>query len=209
MFQVAQFFRKFFTSFLRVGIVFSLVSESFNCAFLFKRFPYQIEEIDFYKRRVVIRCRGLRTIVKTSFEEAVYNADLIAGLSPIQACALGGYFGRAFRDQHGDDHKTSHKKASNMSFLLKNNTGKYCISFQDRSGEVGYFDRHTRKEFLQQPLEIVKDSYLISQFDPSQACYLGLLAGLSIEKEIELDKKLGHRAESKKPTQKPHLRLVK
>jgi len=192
-----------------LGLVISLMSTSYKSVLASRGATYRIEEIDACSRKLIIRCRGLRTVIKTSFEEAVYNADLIAGLSPIQACALGGHFGRAFRDQHGDDHKTSHKKASSMSFLLKNKTGKYCISFQDRSGEVGYFDRNTRKEFLQQPLEIVKDSHLIAQFDPSQACYLGLLAGLSIEKEIELNKKLGHRAESKKPTQKPHLRLVK
>jgi len=94
--------------------------------------------------------------------------------------------------------------------LLSNKTGQYCIAFQDRSGEVGYFDQKTRKEFLQQPLEMVKNTYLISQFDPSQACYIGLLAGISMEKKIKLEAK----GESVKTTKRvssvrPHLRVVK
>lgn len=60
-------------------------------------YSYKLEEIDFKANKVVIRCRGLRTVIKTSLEEAVYDYSLIQGLSPMEACMLGGYLGRYLR----------------------------------------------------------------------------------------------------------------
>ncbi len=163
-------------------------------------FSFKLEEIDFKANKVIIRCIGLRTIIKTTLEEAVYDASLIRGMSPIEACMLGGYLGRYLKIPRENQQPIS-KKTNQFSFLLSNKTGRYCIAFQDRSGEVGYFDRETKKEFLRQPLEIVKDSHLISLFDPSQACYIGLLAGSSLEKAISVVKKSA--------STKPNLRIVK
>ncbi|PIQ42386.1 MAG: hypothetical protein COV52_05175 [Gammaproteobacteria bacterium CG11_big_fil_rev_8_21_14_0_20_46_22] len=76
------------------------------------------------------------------------------------------------------------KRAKKMNFLLSDKSGRYKIVFQNRNGEIGYFDQKSRQEFVEHPLTLVKNDYIISEFDSSQACFIGILAGVSIEKAI-------------------------
>lgn len=173
------------------------------------RFSYRLEEIDAGSNKVIVCCRGLRTIIKTSLEEAICNSALISGLSPMESCILGGYFGRALKNSQHSSREIS-KKAGGLSFLLSNKKGQYCMAFQNRSGEVGYFDQKTKKEFLAHPLEIARNPSLISKFDSSQACYIGVLAGLNFEKLIQLENEATKNTKLKKSgSQPPLLRIVK
>lgn len=147
--------------------------------------PYHLEEIDINAAAVVIRCRGTRSIIRMSLAEAVFDPHITSGLSPQQACYLGGYYGRLLRQSLVKGKAL--RKAKSMSFLLNDQQGQYRIAFQNRNGDLGYIDQKTGKEFIEAPLTIVSNEHIIKQFDPSQACYIGMLAGLSLERDIQHD----------------------
>ena len=164
--------KKKFINFLKKLIALSVFNQN-SC---------RIVEINTRKQEVVFHIKNRAIFIKSTFSEAIADLSIIDGLYSSEACWLGGYFGRALRSSFtGGD---ALKKAKSMSFLLKNARGQYQILFQNRSDEVGYYDKKTKKEYLEHPLTIANNEYIISRFDPSQACYIGILAGISMEKAI-------------------------
>lgn len=158
-------------------------------AIMFRRDPpYHIEEVSVKAQTILVRCRGTRTAFKITFESAISGSWLVPGLDSGQAAMLGGYYGRALRA--ATEGREVLKKVKNMSFLLSNKRGRYKIVFQDRNGDIGYYDQKTRQEFVEHPLTIVSNDYIISEFDSSQACYIGILAGVSLEKAAFSSKSL-------------------
>ncbi len=114
-------------------------------------FSYKLEEIDFKANKVIIRCRGLRTVIKTSIEEAVYDYSLIQGLSPVEACMLGGYLGRYLRVPR-EANQAESKKANHFSFLLSNNFLILLVSVKtwvlaDSNGVTEHPSNHTSPSF--------------------------------------------------------------
>lgn len=170
-------------------------------------FPYVLEEIDMKSHVVIIRCRGTRTVIKQRIESLISDMVTIKGLSPKQACLLGGYYGRALRAaMEGRD---ALKKAKSMSFLLSNNHGHYKVLYQNRDGGIGYINQKTSREFVEHPLVIATSEHIISEFDSSQACYIGILAGISMEKAISMDEKLGTHKFEELLNKRPKLRIIK
>ena len=150
---------------------------------------YTIEEINFKSQMATVRCRGTRRAIKQSFESIVGDTEILGGLSSIHACWIGALYGRVLRASF--EKKSALRKANNMSFLLKNKKGKYSFIFENRTGEIGYLDQKSKKEFIEHPLTIARDNRIISRFDPSQACYIGMLAGISLEKALSMDERTG------------------
>lgn len=166
---------------------------------------YCIEEIDTNTQEILLRCRGTDTIIKLTYEAAISDAMILEGLSAEQACLLGGYYGRVMRAESGN-HK---HRAMKMKFLLHKHSGYYRIISQDRTGKIAYVDTSDNKEYVEYPLTIVSSRHIISKFDPSQACYLGMLAGVSIEKTLQSDKKNNEDQLHQMAAQRPKLRVVK
>jgi hypothetical protein len=100
----------------------------------------------------------------------------------IEASLIGGYYGRVLHASSKEKNIMQHSK--NPNFVLKKKTGIYQITMRNRQGEIGYFNRLSRKEFIEHPLAIINHKHIISNFDPSQACYIGMLAALSLTKQI-------------------------
>lgn len=146
---------------------------------------YRIQDINDKNHKVTVRCSGSRAIIVTHLMAIVGQAKIISGLSPEQACFLGGFYGRALSKNLGGIE--AFKKARKLQMLLQNNCGRYKIIYQNRDGEVGYFDQKKQIEYLEHPLDIVNQTSLIMGFDPSQACYLGILAGIELEKKLAKD----------------------
>lgn len=165
----------------------------------------RIEEIDTKKQSVAVTYRGVKTIIKMSFYEAICDTELIAQLSPIQACYLGGYYGRALRSSL--EGRQTLRPEKNMSFLLNDLQGRYKIIFLNRDGNIGYYDKKTDQEFVEHPVVIANNKLLLSRFDPNQACYIGIEAGMSIEKALSSNQ-FSEQLQNliKKP---PKLRIVK
>lgn len=165
----------------------------------------RIEEIDTKKQTVSVIYRGSKTIVKMSFDEAIGDEELIKQLSPQQACYLGGYFGRAFRASINGGKPLKQRK--NTSFSLSDKQGRYVILFLNRNGDIGYYDKKTGQEIEEHPIKIANNKMIISRFDPSQACYIGIQAGLSMEKALSSGKLKGELQNLVK--KRPNLHVVK
>ena len=95
-----------------------------------------------------------------------------------------------------------------MSFLLTNTRGRYTISSEKRTGEIKYYDKKYKREYLEHPITIASNDYIISEFDSTQACYIGILAGICMENTKVRDERTGQQQLEillKKP---PKLRFV-
>jgi len=167
---------------------------------------YEIVEVDISQSKATLRLVGKSVLTQYDFSQLVGDSTILSGLSAEQACLLGGCYGRAMRVSF--EKGGALKKVKNMSFLLKNTQGKYRIVFQNRTGEIGYFDKKTKQEFIEQPLTVASNEHIISKFDPSQACYIGILAGISMEKTLSRDKKTGQNQLEALLRKSPKLRIV-
>jgi len=154
--------------------------------FVERTYSYVLEEVNMARQEAVVRCSGTRTIMKFTLEALVGDMIIIQGMSPAHACLLGGCYGRILRAAM--EGREVIKRVKKLDFLLSNRTGRYRIVFQNRRGEVGYIDKKSRQEFVEHPLTIVNNKHIISEFDSSEACYIGILAGSTVEKAIGSEK---------------------
>ncbi len=167
---------------------------------------YRIAEINTQTQEVVFHIRNKGVFLRCSLSEAIAINTIINDLTPWDACLLGGYFGRVLRTSVKKG--IALKKAKSMSFLLKDNGSQYKIVFQNRDGKIGYIDRKQKREFLEHPVTIANAQHVISKFDPSQACYIGILAGISIEKSIQVDERTGQHTLDNIMNKRSTLRII-
>jgi len=184
-----------------VNNIFNKINRYFNG----NRDTCRLLEVNVSKQEVKFQIKMKLPILTCSIGEAINELNLVSHISTIEACYLGGHYGRIINAGWYDD--TIAKKANKaMSFLMKNNAGRYQILYKDRSGDICFYDRKLQKEFTKSPLSIANNENLISLFNSSQACYIGILAGLQFRKTAlrhDVDE-LNYRTEKK-----PQLRLVK
>jgi hypothetical protein len=93
---------------------------------------------------------------------------------------LGYFYGRCYRFSQANTSNT--KRLSPSPLLLKKNSGRYKILYHHRDGSISYTDCRDQREFTEYPQSILNNSHIINNFDSTQACYIGMLAGLSYEK---------------------------
>jgi hypothetical protein len=162
--------------------------------------PLRLEEIDINKKQVIIRSHGAHTFIKLSLAEALGDPSLIANLHPKQACMLGYYFGISYAKRKASA-KESILKQNTQGFLLQFKKGRYKIISLDRKGDVTYINTKNNDIYNENPMLLVAKDEIIKHFDPSQACYLGILAGINQQKQQQ------NINTAKKP--KPFLRVIK
>ena len=154
---------------------------------------FRIEEIDLNTSTVIVHRIGSHTIFKLPIADVMCDAEIISNIPSEQACWLGYYCGKMCNKTLLEDY--SH------TFSIRSIQGNYKISSQDRKGNIVYFNSKTQEIFTATPIEICENENVIKQFDPSQACYIGILAGKAVDK---------HGAQIFFPkSKKPHLTLVK
>jgi hypothetical protein len=163
---------------------------------------FHIEEIDFPMNRALIRFIGTRTLIKTTIIELIQDPKILQSLSATQACWIGGCYGRYL--QNSLDQNKAFSNISLETFSLKEDKGIYRIISRDRSGEISYMHKKTKILYIKKPLDIVLNEKIINSFDPTQACYLGILAGVSLTKNHLDDVK-----KIRKNNDKPILKLIK
>lgn len=182
---------------------------SFFSKGLFERLNYpicRIAEIDISSQKVLLHVRHKAIFIKATFSEAISDGAIIGNVSPWEACWLGGHFGRALRaNQEG---RGALKKAKKLSYLLSANGGRYRVVFEDREGRIGYLDTKTGREFVEHSVTIATNDMIINRFNPSQACYIGILAGIRMERAIASDGKSGGSNAIKILNVPPRLRSV-
>lgn len=128
----------------------------------------RLEEVNLETEEIIIYCRGTRTIVKSKISDVVMDIAIIQNLTAVQASWLGYYYG-------SKSHFVNQKRKGLSLNCFK---GKYQIISQDRKGEVTYQEINSKKIYKANPIDILSDESLIGDFDPTQACYIGILSGI-------------------------------
>lgn len=165
---------------------------------------YRIVEVNTDSQEMTFCAIGKSVLLKRKFSDAVGDNNLISGLLPMDACWLGGYYGKSLKDNIAGRNKF--KKSTHISHLLDNPLSQYRIFSIKRNGDIVYCDKNSKVELSGLPLILARDESIISRFHPTQACYIGVLAGLNFEKKLQSTNKDSLEFVCKKP---PSLRLVK
>ncbi len=147
-----------------------------------KKYACEIKSFNLDNRNVSIACYGIRIItIRSSISEIITDPNIIANLPSYQASLLGYYYGKLYSPTSISTNPNKYKKAG---FILrpglKQNriisiNNKYVLIYSDDKG--GTFKTH--------PMRIIQSKNIINQFEPSQACYIGILAGLQINSQGE------------------------
>jgi hypothetical protein len=165
--KILFFFKKFY-DFLKLQLKKNLSIENPLC---------RIEEIDTFKKTVLIHCQGIEAPIKFRFREIIFDIAILDNLSSLQASWIGYYYGKEyFHELHED------RRSQNFEFLQKQTGKRFEIILQDRKGNIVYQDKQNKTTFALTPLKIITHKNLISGFDALQACYIGLLVGIAASK---------------------------
>lgn len=165
--------------FAKASCFFSSVKNFSLSAMSIQEFAYRIEEINVVTNRIVIQCYGMRTLIKTTFSEAIYDSTILHGLPPKQASWLGYYYGKSLWETSAN--KKTNKKQE-INFLPRFNKERFKIISMDRYSNITYLDMTLNKTYTEYPVEIIKNKYVITHLGSSQACYIGILAGMEATK---------------------------
>ncbi len=146
------------------------------------RFACEIKEFNLQSREVLIHCYGVRIIIiKSSISKVITDPNIVVNLSSNQASWLGYYYGKLYTSSQNDELLVKFK---NGGFFLRISCGRYkMVAYNNKI--LTYTDIKTNKIYKGSPISIFQNNYLISQFDPSQACYIGMLVGLIVAKQGE------------------------
>ena len=150
---------------------------------------------------VLLHIKHKNIFIKQTFSEIISTPSILDGLSCKHACWIGIYYGKALR--MALESKKNHKNFYKPNYLLKHKHGLYKIISENRNGTIDCLHIRTKKELNATPLLISQDEKLLKLFDPSQACYIGILAG------IEISKRENRQSEIRDIYKAPYLRVVK
>lgn len=167
-----------------------------------RRINYRVLDIDLENDRVEMHFRGRRTVFYRCLSEVITDRRIITSLSSQQACCLGFNYGRLF---------LSDRLSSNyapFSLPIKYKKVGYNIIAQTRSKEIVYTDSVTGNQYVEHPFAIIQNEYVMTRFDPGQACYLGFLAGIYFEKAKQSNKMKRKNGLEYLFSQRSHLRAV-
>jgi hypothetical protein len=167
---------------------------------------YKIVEIDMGNQSVLFRVCGSSATMKHYITEAISDNLLLSGLSPIDACLIGLCYGKLLKRSIDRGYKLIKNPFS--GYQLSAYKGQYKILSLDRNGEITYIDSKTQFTHSKLPTDLVQNDDLIRDFDPSQASYIGTLAGISKSSKIAIiEPKVSIQKAS--VCKEPKLRLVK
>ena len=118
---------------------------------------------DIETQELFFQLRMKSSICKILLIDAVNHPRLIQMLSPVEACWLGGYYGRYSRAQL--QNKRLKQEKTHFSYTLKNSDSRYQIISLNRENQLTYFDQHQKQNHTQFPHLLATDYKTISLFD--------------------------------------------
>jgi hypothetical protein len=137
----------------------------------------RIEKIDLNKKNVFIYCIGTTSLIKLSFEEALFDTVLLASLPPKQASWIGYHYGKLY-NQPIKHNNLLYKN----EFSFRKSEKRFTLISQNRNGNISYLDRMTNEVITGSVLEILTTDILIDKFESLEASYLGILGGILASK---------------------------
>lgn len=143
-----------------------------------KRTLCRIEEINILKKFIIVHCLGVNAPIKLSFDDLISDYVLLSNLPPKQASWIGYYYGKYYNDLINNKHKCITK----FDFTEESSTGKFKILMLNRKGDLIYTDKEGIKSHIISPINAMNNEAIIANFDPIQACYIGVLVGIKYKK---------------------------
>ena len=131
-----------------------------------------------------LQCINTSAIFHAKIYEIVFDQDILCGLHPIQACYIGIEYANFIKKSRNqlELKKIQHENFNKYSSCRY---GNYSLSYQNRFGELSFINTITSDEFIMDPRDIALNQGLISEFDASQAFYIGLVAGIKINNPVK------------------------
>jgi hypothetical protein len=174
-----------------------------------KNIIYRIVEIDAQHNIFSLQIKGRNLLIKKDFFDTISTENLVQNMSALDASSVGFYCGRLFYASKSSS-ENPEKNSFNFPFALTHQHGRYELIGQDlRTQEITYIDKVNSVQFKELPTAVIQSDYIINKFDPTQACYIGVLAGRLIEKTIARDKTPSSKTIEKLLQKKPQLRVIK
>lgn len=143
---------------------------------------------DVKRKEAVFRLKMKSSVFKVALMDAIQDAKLIYTLTAVEACWLGGYYGRYLRAVM-DGKITSFGQVALGAPIKSNSNAQYHMLSFNRDNELTYLDCIEKKIQRRHVCEIAYRQEIIACFDNSQACYIGFLAGTLFEKRCNANKK--------------------
>lgn len=141
--------------------------------------------VDFIKNeKYALQCINTSAIFYASISEIVLDTDILYALHPIQACYIGIEYARHIK-KHNFQKTVQKNKNYKINSYPGCRYGKYNLYSQDRQGNLCFINITTHHEVIMDARDIALSEELISEFDASQAFYIGLQAGLKINNPIK------------------------
>lgn len=160
-----------------------------------KSYAYNLESIDLIHNKVNLYYKGTRGLISIPFKEILNNRDIINKCSCIDAANIGYYFSHYQCQQI--ENKQQNKEPYNIESVSLEK-GQVNILTIDRLGRISI--QHNKIVTFYYPNEIFNNVSLLNSFNPSQALYIGYLAGIETydrqkiknKPKLQLVKTLGH-----------------
>lgn len=147
----------------------------------FSKPAFRLDRINSEKGIASIYCRGARVVINQKIHEVICNPSIIHNMDSIQSGCLGYHYGLLVENERNDMGFLLNKKKKSK-FSLRFSKGENTVLSITRDGRVNYKNNNSNEVYTESPLDLYKDESILINFEPSQACYIGILAGLSQKK---------------------------
>lgn len=146
----------------------------------FSKPAFRLDKINFENNTASILCRGARVVINQKIQKIICNTNIINNMRSTQSACLGYHYGLLENERNDIGYLLSKKSKSNFFFnIAKDENSILTIT---RGGYINYKSINSDKIYTKHPLDIYGDKSLLNNFGPSQACYIGILAGISQKK---------------------------
>lgn len=127
------------------------------------------------KDRYTLQCVHSKSIFHAHILEIIFDADILYRLHPLQSCFIGIEYAKYLKKNK----KAAPKHWENLSRISAKteSRGQLQLKYQNRKGDICYFDEDKNAEFIMNPKDIAFSSHLIKKFHAEQAFYIGICAG--------------------------------
>ncbi len=140
-----------------------------------KNYLCRIEEIDLTKNIIIIHCKWIESPIKLTLDEVINDTDLLSNFSPKHASWIGFYYGKYYNKLISQNRYST----ASLQFNHDESINKFNIQSVTRHGYLIYIDNETNTHHSMHPVTIMATNHLINKFNPLQACYIGILSGIS------------------------------
>lgn len=149
----------------------------------FSKPKFRLDKIVTETKKANIYCRGSRVTIEQDIAEIVLNPKIIQNMEPIHSSYIGYYYGLLYDVTNKEISFTQNTKKEKQ-FYLNYLHDKYVLLSIHRDGKVSYSKNESIADdtLIKKPIEIYRNHLLLSQFESSHACYIGLLVGMDQRK---------------------------